>query len=72
MNLLPKSDYCSQIQSIPVNTQENCAKTEAIPKKLKQIPKNSRIWQKKTQCTGGKSLPNLPKNREKKKPALDP
>ena len=49
MNLLPKYDntYCSQILSIPVKTQENCAKTQAIPKKLKQIPKKLKDFPKK-------------------------
>ena len=39
--------YVSQISSIPVNTQEKCAKTQAIPKKLKQIPKKLKDFPKK-------------------------
>ena len=62
--------YSSQISSILINTQENCAKTQAIPKKLKQIPKKLKDFPKKTQGTGGFSLFDPPKKRDKKKPVV--
>ena len=59
--------YCYQISPINVKTDEICAKTQAIPKKLKQIPKKtSRFFQKKNQGTGGFSLFDPPKKRDKK------
>ena len=60
LTILPKKsiNFC-KTQHISKKTQANLKKTQANPKKTQANPK-------KTQCTGGKSLPHLPKKREKK------
>ena len=65
------SVYSQNLTLFPIDFAYFCQNSSNIVQKLKPIPKKLKDFTKKTQGTGGFSLFDPPKNREKK-PDLNP